>query len=152
MESKKIEPVLEFFNEFAKELGKRDKKIKSDTIKMAMAHKASEGYLMHKPPLGYWPSATKGVYEIDSWGVLLKFVFADVRNGKMDGKTALNGLIFIHQLVSGRKLKKYQVLNWISNPYYAGLVRYKGLYYPGKHRPLMSVEQQDILINTLAEA
>jgi hypothetical protein len=146
-----IEPIQKFMD-MLKKYSVPDNSLKSERVKRAMAEKAAKGYLMHKPPFGYEPSDVRGINRPNEWGELLRLIFDDIANEALDGKSAINGLIFIHQLYTGISLKKYQVIQWVSKPYYIGLVNYKGATYKGLHRPLMSAEKQQKVRDVLAQA
>lgn len=45
--------------------------------------------------------------------------------------------------IGGVALSKNALFNMFRNPFYAGLIRHKGEYHPGEHRPIITIEEFD---------
>lgn len=116
-------------------------------IKKALKQTVSNGYSIHRPPLGYSKTAKKGLYKINSKGRTLYQYCNDTLSGKMN-RDELHKAIS-EMLHPTRKLDRSRMRQMLSNPYCCGLVHFDGKHYTGLHQPLLTRQEQRDLLELL---
>jgi site-specific DNA recombinase len=127
----------------------RDDNQHSKTVKVNMQRKAEAGYLMSAPPICYERTNIKGVCSPNKFGEALANVLPIVLE-YMKPETLQRILLTVYEGEYMRVPTKTELRRWISNPYYAGNIKYDGKTYKGLHKPLFSVEVQNRLIKALS--
>lgn len=128
--------------------GQAESDFRAEMISRAMARKAKQGYQLSKPPLGYSKGDIEGIYEINNDGRALQTGFQDVLSGSMTMPELREkvSLIYFPFWESNEKIiAKKHFEKIVSNPYYAGFVKYDGKVYKGLHKPLLTPEEQEKL-------
>ena len=115
-----------------------------ERVKLAFDRKADLGEALYRPPYGYTyqnrklvpdPITSSNIEEIfEMW---------------------LNGIDY--KIIAEKfKLSSSSIYTIIKNPVYIGKIRYKGLLYEGKHKPLISLElwnkANDVTVSTSHES
>lgn len=138
-----------FMDDIQEALAREYSARQTDIVKQAMSNRCAEGYSVTRPPLGYGRTLVKGLYKPTRFGSALSTIL----QGLADGSVSLTDTIWILQLSSkartSRKTTRGRVLELISDPYYAGFVSLNGKHYPGKHKPLITVEQYGAILKAL---
>lgn len=123
--------------------------IQRELVKSNMLRRIKDGYSVHRPPLGYSASPTKGIYQKNSTGDTLSDYFKKTLAGDMsvsELRSAISRLRFPESEEPQSKQISSQVFKHIvSNPYYSGYVKSSGQQFKGLHTPLLSEEEQSKL-------
>lgn len=112
--------------------------------KRGIRRKVQEGWIPHKPPLGYLnnsyndpskPPIYKDLERFDLlrklWGVLLQKGYSIRRMKELADDWGLRS-------VRGKKLYLSKVHEIFTNPFYYGVIRWKDEIYPAKHDPMIT--------------
>jgi site-specific DNA recombinase len=121
----------------------------------AMEKKAHEGWLPGPAPLGYRNIVRNGEREIEvneKESALVREAFDLIVHGgasmrKLQSFLASKGLVSKH----GKPLGLGSLHYLLTNPFYAGLIGYKGELIQGKHKPLVTKDLFDKTQEKLAE-
>lgn len=119
--------------------------VRPDLIKNSLLNRAKQGYSVTRPPLGYVPSSTPGLFKMNKLGQKMKALFETIVNDELtieEGLEALSALIESHRHL---KVSKSKLEAIITNPFYSGHVTLNGKSYPGLHKALISPEDQNYL-------
>ncbi len=102
-----------------------------------LQHKVEQGWHPGRVPLGYRQHTGKVVvdrrtaalvtqaFELTAAGEPLRYTLKTLRGQGLD-------------LPGGKQLRPYFLYAMLTNPFYAGLIRFEGNQYPGAHEPLVS--------------
>jgi site-specific DNA recombinase len=121
----------------------------SEEVKKGMRQKVLKGGWPHRPPRGYAIVRTarnpNGSIEIHSKdGPLMRRGFELYASGWYSVQTVANRLAREGLLgVTGRPIAHAHLSRLLANSFYAGMVRWGGVEYPGTHSPLVSRELFD---------
>lgn len=121
----------------------------SEEVRKGQKEKIAQGWLPTKPPLGYKTIGDKGhkIHVIDDEkGPFIRkmFEYYSTNNYSVN---ALVTLMFNEGLRNrvGKQVGKSRMNDLLSDPFYVGKLRWKGVVSPAKHEPLISTE----LFNTV---
>ena len=125
----------------------------SEEVKKGMGEKLKQGWLPTKPPLGYKTVGDKGhkIHIIDKEKApFIRKMFELYAMENYSTKTLVDrmykdGL----RTRDGNKLVKSRLHELLSDPFYYGKIRWKGVVYAGKHDPLISKDLFDVVHNKL---
>lgn len=124
-------------------------KVYADNVKRQMLRRAKAGYAQQRPPFGYSKTETSGLFRINRLGRELRGGMQLAANGNLSADS-LKFLVYLlisptsNGLISRKTLRRI-----VTNPYYIGLVSYGGELYQGLHEPLVTVEEQQKVIELL---
>jgi hypothetical protein len=141
------QPAVEkFMEDIVKAMAAYSARTSSESIKRAMQHKAASGLHMSKPPLGYRPTETSGLYE----PTVLGDCIGNLIETYLDESLTLDEVVqLLKQLVAGvekKTLSRGRIVKLMLNPYYAGFVVWSGSKYEGLHKPIISKEQHSAVV------
>lgn len=112
----------------------------AEEVKKGMEEKVAQGGWPHKAPLGYLNDKnTRSLVLDDVRAPLIRFAFERYASGVVSVRQ-LGVELFDKGLRqrSGRKIYESNMHQILSNPLYAGYIRYKGEVSPGSHTPIVS--------------
>ncbi|OGZ44203.1 MAG: hypothetical protein A2756_00085 [Candidatus Ryanbacteria bacterium RIFCSPHIGHO2_01_FULL_48_27] len=126
----------------------------SEEVKKGQKEKVSQGWLPTKPPLGYKTIGEKGhkIHVIDDQkGPFVQTMFELYGTGNYSTRALViemskRGL----RSRTGSKVGKSRIHALLSDPFYCGKVRWKGVVHKGSHVPLVTValfERVHFLLN-----
>lgn len=133
-------PVEHFMENMFQMVGRLDNQMWGESIKSKMLNKAKEGYLMHRPPLGYSPTGKSGLYEPNTMSHIIQSLLEAVIEKRVSPESCISSARMILEYKNDRDYKPSEIRKLLLNPYYAGLVSFKGELYPGKHTGLISTD------------
>lgn len=114
----------------------------AEAIKRGMLHRVTSGYAITRPPLGYSPTTTPGLYKINRYGRAIRGALKELTNGKADPGTVVAYIeMMFHGMTGIKSSGIIRLKRLLSDPYYLGYIRYKGQMYQGLHEPLFSEEE-----------
>ncbi len=112
--------------------------------KRGIRRKVQEGWLPHKPPIGYLnnkysdpnkPPIYKDPERFDlikkMWGVLLQQQHSLMQMKQLADDWGLRS-------TNGKKLYRSKIYDIFTNPFYYGVIRWEGEIYPAKHEPMIT--------------
>lgn len=108
-----------------------------------------QGYLPHRPPLGYEKTMVKGLFRPTKLGLKIGEVLGELAEGELSVSKAryhIKSLVFSR---TGKGFSCQQVSRLMRNPYYAGMLCCQGKQYLGKHRPLITIKQHEAILEAL---
>lgn len=108
-----------------------------------MQSKADSGIMPNRAPLGYLNTGKKGKSNISlDYPVYraIPYLFHSVAAGRSLKTTGVLAGLFGLKNRKGGVLKPSSVRAIVTNPFYAGYIRYKGELIEGSHQPLVSQE------------
>lgn len=123
----------------------------SNNVKRAMLNKAKAGYSQYRPPVGYKVSNVKGVHIITRHGKYMSGLMKQFADGVITKEHFFFNLCLVLHNSPKHCRSLASLKNLISNPYYAGLISHNGELYKGKHEPLVTLEEQQTILEKLAE-
>ena len=121
-------------------------------IKQKMQHKASRGYCLTKPPFGYRPTATTGLYEPNGSGIWLGTAMQALAEDKMQLHQAYALIKCLLTEPRKQQPTKQKVDRLLTNPYYAGFIVWRGKTYQGLHHALVTPAQHHIILDKIRAA
>ena len=118
----------------------------SEEVKKGLTQKAKEGYVTGKPPYGYKKLDKKNSvidektapYVVRAFELYSK---GDVSLRQLSSRLYDEGFIYKD---TNPKAYKTQIEHILKNPFYYGIVQYKGECYEGKHQALITKELFDL--------
>lgn len=119
-----------------------------------MLNKARRGIMPNRAPLGYLNTGSKGKSNISLDYPIYRaipYLFHSVAAGRSLKTTGILADLFGLKNRRGGVLKPSSVRSIVTNPFYAGYIRYKGELIEGAHEPLVSQELFDEVQASLAE-
>jgi len=129
----------------------------SQNVKRGNRTKLENGWLPNMAPTGYLNDKNNGTIIVDEerfplvrqmWEMLISGAYTPQRIleiattewGLRTRRTKRNG---------GKPLSRSGLYRMFTNPFYSGVIEWGGRLYPGKHRPLVTLEEFDRAQNTL---
>ena len=118
-------------------------------VKRGMEGKASRGWLPGRAPIGYLNNPLTNEIEIDperfpilrkAWELILS------ENCTLtEVQASLLKMGMTRKSADGKRkpLSRHTVFSMFSNPFYTGQFMFRGKLWPGKHQPLVAVEEYD---------
>lgn len=115
----------------------------SEEVKKGLAQKARQGHYPHRAPVGYKnikAETGKGIIAIDTDKA--PFVMRLFELYALGTSVEQCQKILTEEGLNnkGKPYAKSRFLEMLHNPFYIGNFIYKGVLYPGKHEPIISVE------------
>ncbi len=115
----------------------------TEKAKVAMRQKAESGIMPGRVPVGYKNALWRGekYVALDSardWQVRALFLF--IRNGASIRKAGLHACGLGLRSRDGKPLGPSSIYAILTNPFYTGMLRYKGELIEGKHEAIVSQE------------
>ena len=146
--SGKFMECIHFMFEEMKSNQPRDSRERIEIVKERMLERVKAGYSVHRPPLGYSMTSTKGIYEPNHTGRFL------ANNFKLFLDNKITFTDFQRELSKISKSKETlfpisKIRKIISNPYYSGTLTYDGKQFKGLHEPLLSMAEQEQLVRLI---
>lgn len=114
---------------------------RSNVTKQKMHDRVENGFSITRPPLGYKPTTIRGVYEPSALGGGIGEVMRRVATDRLSLPEAVGLIQAMVKIQTGREVAKGSVLKVLSDPYYAGKLKYQDKLYEGNHRPVITTEQ-----------
>ncbi len=143
--------VLTNNNDFLKQMlaviAELDAENRRKHFKGASLVRVKSGYSVHRPPVGYVQSQTRGVFVKTKTASYLRTKIVEFLDGKLSAdnlRYAISSLYPANKTLSRSRFKMI-----VTNPYYAGYVCYEGEKYKGLHEPLLTVTEYKKLIKML---
>lgn len=125
----------------------------SSRVSRRMGEEASRGEWVGRIPLGYLaPRYAGGSIEIDTGrATLVRLAFDRASSSRCSLRDVHRDIAALGLVThSGKRICLSSLHHMLANPFYAGLVRYKGELYQGRHIPLVSRELFDRVQGNLA--
>jgi len=122
----------------------------SENTKRGMLHRVKNGYAVSRPPLGYSKTEMPGFFKVNRNGTALRETLKKLANGGTNIESATFNIALMHY--GSNTLKSWSTIRTkrlISDPYYAGWIRFNGQLYPGLHEPLITEEEYQKLLDLL---
>ena len=126
----------------------------SENTKRGLRSKADQGWLPHKPPIGYLTNKYKmpdkpPIYKDEEKFHLVKRLWDILLTERCSIDTLYETARELKLKTSDRIIQRSTFYDLFRNPFYYGSFKWKGQIYPGKHEPMISKEQfqiaQDII-------
>ena len=116
-----------------------------DEVKKGMEEKVAQGGWPHLAPTGYRnDKETRTIVVLPQVAPLVRFAFERYSTGEVSLLTLSNELYGRgFRSRGGNKMSASALHVLLKNPIYCGVVRYKGVEYPGAHEPIISRELFD---------
>lgn len=151
MNNQESKADIKFRESIVKTLAEYTSKQISANVKRAMLNKAKSGYSMYRPPVGYKVSEVKGIHKITRHGRAMSDLMKRFANDEvMADEFHFTLCILLHHTANPFK-SKAGLKRLLSNPYYAGFISFNGELYKGKHEPLVTPEEQKVILEKLTK-
>jgi site-specific DNA recombinase len=132
----------------------------SDNVKRGNRTKIEKGWRPNQSPLGYLNDpATKTIITDAVHFPLIRKMFDRMLSGAYTPKqialTARDEWGFRtpqRRKIGGVPLAMSSIYKILSNPFYAGLIEWDGQIYPGKHKPVVTIDEFDRVRSLLGQA
>jgi site-specific DNA recombinase len=119
---------------------------RSDHIRSGMRQAAGEGRVPGPARTGYLPPDLCGVSEVNpSNGLIVRNLLLGLLAGESLRSVRVSAFREGLASATGDLLSLATLHRMARDPFYAGHVRYGGKEYPGRHQPLVSVEEFNAL-------
>ncbi len=131
----------------------------SENVKRGNRAKLEAGWLPNKPPLGYLNDrATKTIVRDPDRFLIVRKMFdlalTGVYSPRRITEIARNELGLTtptRDRIGGGLVALSTVYKMLNNPFYAGLISWKGEIYPGRHDPMLTMEEFERIQANLSE-
>ena len=118
----------------------------AEMVKEAMKRKAEGGYSSQRPPVGYSTTERRGLFKINRQGQQLRRAMKSLAEEEISLEIFKMEVFYILNSQHRGFRSASDMKKLVSNPYYAGKISYCGNMYKGLHEPLITVAEQDKLI------
>lgn len=122
----------------------------SVAVQRGMTHRASQGYAVNRPKLGYSVTEIPGLFKVNRYGRALRETLKKLANGETNIESATFNIAMILWGFSDTKSwSTIRTKKLMADPYYAGWICYKGQLCKGRHEPLITEEEYQIILDII---